>query len=81
MATPRYAVCRLSNGACLESRCPLADLVAGIWVGCREGWLRWELAQPRALDQPGKARLNLYLRLHDLPIPIELRLAPAVPAV
>jgi hypothetical protein len=55
--------------------------MAGTWVGCREGWLRWELAEPRALDEPGKARLNLYLRLHDLPIPIELRLAPAGSAV
>lgn len=81
MATPRYPVCRLSDGACLESRCPLAELVAGTWMGCREGWLRWDLAEPRDLDRPGRARLNLYLRLHDLPIPVELRVAPASRAV
>lgn len=79
MATPRYAVCRLSQGACLEFRCPLAAETDSHWAGCRDGWLRWDLAEPRELDEPGKARLNLYLRLHDLPIPAELRLAPAGP--
>ncbi len=81
MATPRYPVCGLSGGACLESRCPLAERAGDAWTGCREGWLRWDLAEPPELDEPGKARLNLYLRLHDLPIPTELRIAPAAPTV
>jgi hypothetical protein len=31
--------------------------------------------KPPILDAAGKARLNLYLRLHDLPIPDEVRLS------
>ena len=76
MARPRYPVCRLSSSLCLESRCPLADRLDNVWVGCREGWLSWDEAMPPDLDARGKARLNLYLRLHDLPVPDEVRLSP-----
>lgn len=76
MASPRFALCRLSGAGCLETRCPLADQFGGAWVGCREGWLRWDPAEPPALNDFSKARLNLYLRLHDLPIPEELRFSP-----
>lgn len=79
MASPRYAVCRLSGAGCLEARCPLADQLGEMWVGCREGWLRWDLTEPPTLNDLSKARLNLYLRLHDLPIPEELRLSPSLP--
>ncbi|MBI4561455.1 MAG: hypothetical protein HY724_05370 [Candidatus Rokubacteria bacterium] len=75
MAHPQYAVCRLSSSLCLEFRCPLADRLGETWVGCREGWLSWEEMKPPILDAAGKARLNLYLRLHDLPIPDEVRLS------
>ena len=75
MGFPRYAHCRLSGAGCLEERCPLADQLGRAWIGCREGWLRWDLAEPPVLTAPSKARLNLYLRLHDLPIPEELRLS------
>lgn len=81
MGSPRYAVCRLSGAGCLELRCPLADLLGGEWVGCREGWLSWDPAEPPVLTDLSKARLNLYLRLHDLPIPEELRLHPSLPRV
>ena len=40
---------------------------------CREGWLSRHEVKPPNLDQLGKARLKLYLRLYDLPIPDELR--------
>jgi hypothetical protein len=76
VASPRFALCRLSGAGCLETRCPLADQFGGAWVGCREGWLRWDPAEPPALNDFSKARLNLYLRLHDLPIPEELRFSP-----
>ena len=78
MGFPRYAFCRLSGAGCLEARCPLADQLGGDWVGCREGWLRWDLAEPPVLTDLSKARLNLYLRLHDLPIPEELRISSAL---
>lgn len=81
MASPRYAFCRLSGAGCLEARCPLADQLAGKWVGCREGWLRWDPAEPPILTDPSRARLNIYLRLNDLPIPEELRLSPLLPRV
>ena len=80
MAHPRYSVCRLTSSFCLESRCPLAECVGATWVGCREGWLGWQELKPPSLDQLGKARLNLYLRLHDLPVPDEIRLS-SLPAV
>lgn len=73
MAHPRYSVCWISSSFCLQSRCPLADCLGETLVGCREGWLSWQEVKPPNLDQLGKARLNLYLRLHDLPIPDELR--------
>lgn len=73
MAHPRYSVCWISSSFCLQSRCPLADCRGETLVGCREGWLSWQEVKPPNLDQLGKARLNLYLRLHDLAIPDELR--------
>lgn len=73
MAHPRYSVCWISSSFCLQSRCPLADCLGETLVGCREGWLNWQEVKPPNLDQLGKARLNLYLRLHDLAIPDELR--------
>lgn len=73
MAHPRYSVCWISSSFCLQSRCPLADCLGETLVGCREGWLSWQEVKPPNLDQLGKARLNLYLGLHDLAIPDELR--------
>lgn len=78
MGFPRYAHCRLSGAGCLEVRCPLADQLGGVWGGCREGRLHWDLAEPPVLTDPSKARLNLYLRLHDLPIPEEVRLSSSL---
>ena len=80
MASPRFALCRLSGAGCLETRCPLADQFGGAWVGCHEGWLCWDPAEPPALNDFSKARLNLYLRLNDLPIPEELRFSPLPPS-
>ena len=80
MAAPRYAFCRLSGAGCLESRCPLADQIAERWMGCREEWLRWDEVEPPTLGELGKARLNVYLRLHDMPVPVEVKLSAVLPS-
>lgn len=67
-------VCAISGGRCLESRCPLAR---GHGF-CVDGWLRWGDTEPPGLSPAAKARLNLYLRVRDLPVPTELRIAGPV---
>ena len=79
MALRQFAVCRLSEAQCLGSRCPLAEHSDGMWAGCRDGWLRWDTHFLPLLTELGKARLNLYLRLHDFPLPEEIRFAPVGP--
>jgi len=67
-------VCAISGGRCLEHRCPLARGHGAIG-SCLDGWLRWGDTEPPGLSPAAKARLNLYLRVRDLPVPAELRIA------
>lgn len=70
----RIPVCGITGGRCLEARCPLGrgHDASG---ACLDGWLRWDDAEPPGLSLAAKARLNLYLRVRDLPVPAELRVA------
>jgi hypothetical protein len=49
-------------------------------MGCREEWLRWDEVEPPTLGELGKARLNVYLRLHDMPVPVEVKLSAVLPS-
>ncbi len=66
-------VCAISGGRCLETRCPL-NQDHGSTGACLDGWLRWGDTEPPGLSLAAKARLNLYLRVRDLPVPAELRI-------